>query len=204
MNRGRIFLLSILLTAVAAVAFAQQAPLTSNPGGQQGDNPGIERRTAPGRGSELSEKKREEVMKKIEAVRIWRLTEELKLDQGTAAKLSAFLSTFDQQRKTVLREQVTIMKDLRHAVNTPKSDEAKLKAALEKLEKNHSAMQELKEKEFNGLKEILTIEQQARFVLFQQKFQHEMRKMLEGARAGGQDRPGMGPGVRQGSPPENR
>jgi Spy/CpxP family protein refolding chaperone len=204
MNGGRIFLLSILLTAGAAVAFAQQAPPPPNSGGQKNDDPGIESQPAPRRGGELSEKKREEVMKKIETVRIWRLTEELNLDQGTAAKLSAFLGTFDQPRKTILREQVTIMRDLRRAVNTSKPDEAKLKAALERLEKNRYAIQELKEKEFNGLKDILTIEQQARFVLFQQNFQHEMRRMLEGARAGGQRRPGTGPGGRQDSPPENR
>jgi Spy/CpxP family protein refolding chaperone len=189
MHAAKIFFLATVLIASAALAVAQQSPPLMM-ADRQGDDMALDDSAPAGRGNKLDEKKREDVLKKIEAVRIWRLTEELKLDQATAAKLSAFLSSFDQQRKTVLREQVTTMRDLRRAVNTSKPDEAKLRATLEKLEKNQYAMQGLKEKEFNGLKEILTTEQQARFALFQEKFRHEMRKMLEGARAaGGQGRP---------------
>jgi len=206
MNAVRIFFMATVLTASATIAFAQQAP-SKIPDHRQSDDMASDDSALTGPDAKLAEKKREEVIKKVEAVRIWRLTEELKLDQATAVKLSAFLSSFDQQRKTILREQVAGMKELRRTVNTSKPDEVKLKSALEKLEKNHYAMQGLREKEFNGLKDILTTEQQARFVLFQQRFQHEMRRMLEGARTGGQGRPDMGPGNRpyeSGSPSSDR
>jgi Spy/CpxP family protein refolding chaperone len=188
MHATKIFFLLTVLIISATIGFAQQSPPPMM-ADRQGADTALDDSAPAGRGNKLDEKKREDVLKKIEAVRIWRLTEELKLDQATAAKLSAFLSSFDQQRKTILREQVTTMRDLRRAVSASKPDEAKLKAALEKLEKNHYAMQGLKEKEFSGLKDILTPEQQARFALFQEKFRHEMRKMLEGARTGGQGRP---------------
>ena len=58
---------------------------------------------------------------------------------------------------------------------------------LEKLEKNRQEMQGLKDQELKGLKDILTIEQQARFLIFQHEFQREMRDMISGAR-------GKGPG----------
>ena len=184
-----------LLTAAAIIyaapsAFAQQAV----PSGRNDDAMGFDNQ--PGRGGP-SEKKREEVRKKIEAVRIWRLTEELKLDENTAAKLSAFLSSFDQQRRDIVREQMATMRELRRALKASKPDEAKLKAALDKLEKNRHAMEDIRDKERAGLKNILTTEQQARFLIFQQEFRREMQRMIAGARGNG---PGGGRGQMSGGP----
>jgi Spy/CpxP family protein refolding chaperone len=96
------------------------------------------------------------------------------------------------------------MRTLRRALKTTKPDETKLKATLEKLVQNRHAMDELRDKEISGLKDILTIEQQARFVIFQQEFRHEMLGMISGARGGGgpgRGRMGQVPG---GVPSENR
>ena len=117
----------------------------------------------------------------------------MKLDTNTSAKISSVLSSFDQQRRDIMREQMTTMRDIRFSLRSSKPDESKLKTALEKLEKNHRAVQELREKEFRALKDILTIEQQTRYLLFQQDFQREMRGMIAGARGGGQGM-GSGPG----------
>ena len=193
---GRFILLmsaAILFTA-APGAFAQQDPARDE------DMTGLENR--PGRGGAMSEQKREEVRKKIEAVRIWRLTETLKLDTATSAKLAPLLNAYDRQRKEIMREQMETMKALRRALKTSKPDEAKLKAALEKLVQNRHAMDELRDKEISGLKDILTIEQQARFVLFQHEFRREMLGMIAGAHEGGPGPGRKGEGRRQGGPLE--
>ncbi len=206
MRTRRIF---ILLTAAAVIcsavpAFAQQAA----PGGRFDDMPGFDNQ--PGRGGRLSEEKREEIRKKIEAVRIWKLTEALKLDENTAAKLSAFLSTVDQHRRDIMREQMETMRELRQTLSTGKPEEPKLKAAIDKLEKNRHAMAEIRSKEIAGLKNILTTEQQARFLIFQQEFRRDIQRMISGARGNGPGRGGMragqghgpGPGPRMGVSPE--
>ena len=167
------------------------------PGGPYDDGMGYESAGQPGRGRPMSEKKREEIRKKIEAVRIWRLTEALDLDAGTSAKLSSFLNTFDQQRQIILQEQMENMRTLRLILNSPKPDEAKLKSLLEKNENSHRAMQDVRSKEISGLKNILTIEQQARYLIFQQEFQREMRGMISGVRGRGQSKEGESAG-----PPE--
>ena len=74
------------------------------------------------------------------------------------------------------------MRALREILKVQKPDEAKIKPLLAKLEGNHGAMQGIRTEELKGLKEILTIEQQARFLVFQQEFQHNMRRMIAGAR----------------------
>lgn len=163
----------------AALASARQGPATD----RQEEIAEFDNPRAPG--DEPSEERREEVMKKIEAVRIWRLTEALKLDAPTSAKLSALLGTIDQQKKDIVREQMTAMRELRRMLDSPKPDESKIQTTLDRLETNRLAMQALRNREMSGVKEILTIEQQARFLLFQQAFRREMQGMIANARRGG-------------------
>ena len=80
------------------------------------------------------------------------------------------------------------MRELRVLLKAPKIDEISIKIDLDKLLKNQHAMQELRDKEYSGLKDILTIEQQARFVLFQQEFRHEIQRMIANARSGNRSR----------------
>lgn len=181
MNAVKIFLMAALMTAVTMTAFGQQKSSPIKPGSQYNDK-SIETAGQSGRGGQMSGKRREEVRRKIEAVRIWRLNEELKLDPDTSAKLSSLLSSFGRQRRDIRRVQMRTMRTLRLAVKSQKPDESKIKADLEKLEKNRDAMQELKNNELRELKKILTIEQQARYVVFQKEFMREMRGMINDAR----------------------
>ncbi len=177
MKRIRILALFIAAAAVfaATVSFAEQGPP---------DEPmGFDKRSS--RGDAPSEEKREAIRKKIETVKIWRLTEALKLDPNAAAKLSAFLSSFDARRRDITHAQMSDMRELRSSLKSAKPSEAKLRATLEKLEKNHHDMQELRDREWKGLKEMLTVEQQARYLIFQLEFQREMRDMIAGARRTG-------------------
>lgn len=194
MKKLTIVFMVLMLTAVTINAFGQQKPATVQSGGQYDDgmngaNPG-----RPGRNGPLTEENREAVRKKIEVVRIWRLTDALRLDTNTSAKLSSLLSSFDQQRRSVQRQQMMTMRTLRLAIQSPKPDESSIRTALEALEKNHLAMQELRNNEMSGLKNILTFEQQARYVVFQQEFMSEMRGMIHGARSYGYGGDGVGPG----------
>jgi Spy/CpxP family protein refolding chaperone len=182
-----------LMCAATTASFAQQAP----PGGLSDDG------TTYGRGNAPSEEKREAIRRKIEAVRIWKLTEALNLDTATSAKLASFLGSMDQQRMGILRDQMMTMRELRRSLQNPKPDEKSLKVSLDRLGKNRLAMHELREKELSGLKDILTIEQQARYVIFQQEFQREMREIIAGARGkGGSGRGSTGNGP--GEPPASK
>ena len=200
MNAVKIFLMAVLLIAFTISAFGQQRPASSQPGGQNNDTMDAGNPGQPGRGGPMSEEKREEVRKKIDAVRIWRLTETLKLDSGTSAKLSSLLSSVDHQRRNIVREQTGTINILKLAVQSPKPDESKIKISLEKLEKNRHAMQELSNSEMSELKKILTIEQQARYVVFQHDFNHEMRGMIRSAYGN----PGAGSGAAKGGQGQTR
>ena len=49
------------------------------------------------------------------------------------------------------------MREMRVFLKSPKIDETRVKDDLDKLQKNQHSMQELRDKEFSGLNDILTI-----------------------------------------------
>jgi len=175
----------VMLTSVTQTAFGQQKPASMPSAAQHDNGMNVDRAGQSNPGEPLSEEKRAEIRKKIEVVRIWRLTETLKLDAGTSAKLSSLLSSLDQQRRDIQREQMETMRTLRLSLNSPKPVESIIKIDLDKLEKNQRAMQELRNNELNSIKNLLTIEQRARYVIFQHDFMREMRGMIHSARGSG-------------------
>jgi Spy/CpxP family protein refolding chaperone len=180
-----IVLTALVFASAGAPALAQQRQMQGPPDEADVDS-------GQGRGGPPSQEKREELRKRIEAIRIWRLTEALKLDEKTSAKFFPVLSSLTQRRHELLRENMETERELRLFLEVGKPDEKKIKAALDKMEKNHHEMMKLTEKEIEATKDYLTVEQQARYYLFQQDFQREMRRKMAGARGAGQ-----GPG-RQG------
>lgn len=187
MGNSSKILTSMIIAALACIAspsvYAQQMRDT--------DTMGYENPAGPG--GRPSIEKQEQIRKRVEMIKLWRLTEALKLDQETSAKLAALLNSCEQQRGAIFRERRETMQNLRAAVNVRKPDEEKLSPLLEKLEANHHASQELIEKEWKGVQDILTTEQRARFVIFQQDFRRDLHRMISGAREGRQGRGSAGP-----------
>ncbi|HLE42036.1 MAG TPA: hypothetical protein VI956_11060 [Nitrospirota bacterium] len=185
-----ISILAVVLALLGIPVFAQR----QMPGPLPDDRRVEEGEFAPdqGGGGPPSGERREEIRKKIEAIRIWRLTDELKLDEKTAARFFPVLSSLTQRRHELLRENMETERELRLYLEAGRPDEKKIKTALDKMEKIHHEMTRLTEKEIDATKEYLTVEQQARYYLFQQDFQREMREMISGARGGGQGQRGPG------------
>lgn len=139
-----------------------------------------------------SKEQMEKVRKRIETLRMWRLTDVLNLDEKTSTQVFPLLSKYDRKRTEVEQSLRSSMKELRESLKEKR--EGSLKNILDKLEENHKAHQRIKEEEWAELKKILTIEQQAKFILFQQEFEREIRKIIAEARERrherfGKDRP---------------
>lgn len=214
--RRQIALLAIILAAIALPASAQQR-MTDQPGGGQRSG---DFAAGPGpRGNRPTEEQREAVRKKMEAVRIARLTEELQLDEKTAIKFIPAITAIDLKRRAIFRENEQAVQQLRALLNAPQPDEGALKATIQKILKNRDEINALRLKEVDAARDHLTVKQQARYMLFNQEFRQEMRGMVEDARGGRTGRnpdgrkpgqgmapgrgPGQGPGM-GGSPPESK
>ena len=99
MKGARLAIVAAALIVAGVPVYAQQAP--GQMGGQYQNEPGPNNPQGPG-GPDA--KKREEVRKKIETVRMWRLTEELKLDEKISTRLASFLSALDEKRRGLMQE----------------------------------------------------------------------------------------------------
>lgn len=190
MKRLQTAIFVVILIMSSFVAAEERTPQPfERPAGQGMDD-------MSGPSGSLSAKQREEVRKKIEAIRVWRMTEALKLDEKTAAKFMPIISSIEQRRAELMQEQMQAMRELRQGLASGRPDEKRLKAALEKIERNYRDIMKLREKEIEAAKDYLSIEQQARFLVFQHEFQREMRSIINRARGGrgmgGMRGPGMG------------
>jgi Spy/CpxP family protein refolding chaperone len=183
MERFSRTLAMVALSACIATVAAAQQPAPPLPGGGPGD-------------ARPTEQQREEVRKKVEAVRLARLTEVLQLDEKTAAKFIPAVTAIDQKRRTLVKENQETLRELKIMLHAAPPDEAKLKVAIAAIDKNRREIFSLRDKEFAVAKDNLTVTQMARYILFNQEFQQEMRGMVEGAR--GSRRGGMGPGPGKG------
>ena len=201
MNRiVRGIIMTVFLAATAASAIAQQqAP------GPRKDRP--------------SEEQREAVRKKMDTVRIVRLTETLKLDEHTAAAFIPIITVMEQKRRDLMKANQEIMREMRLLLNASPPDEGKLKAAISRIERNRKEIANQRDREFDAARNKLTVAQMARYIIFNQEFQQEMRGMLDEARGGRTGKnpdgrkpgqrmapghgPGQGPGM-AGGPPESR
>jgi len=174
----------------------------------------IAQQQAPGpRKDRPSEEQREAVRRKMDAVRIARLTETLKLDEKTAAAFIPVITALEQKRRELMKENRHIMQEMRLLLQASPPDEGKLKTAISRIGKNRQAIAAQRDKELDAARSHLTIVQTAHYIIFNQEFQQEMRGMLDEARGGHPGRnpngrgpgrgPGQGPGM-VGNPPENR
>jgi len=117
---------------------------------------------------------------RIETLRMWKLTKAIDLDEKSSAELFPILNRYDRQRREIENALWSGMKDLRESLRGSRTE--RLKDIIERLEHNHMALQRVNDEERAELKRILTVEQQAKFILFQHEFNKEIRRTIAEAR----------------------
>jgi len=135
--------------------------------------------------------RREEIKKKIRVLRAYTLTEELGLDEKTAARLFPVLAKWDDVTDKLLVQRVDLARQLRAA------DQLKDPRAIERLiddaVANQKAFWDLEDKRLAELRKILSPAQTARLLVvlpeFERKIQNQLRRAIQkpGRQAG---RPG--------------
>jgi Spy/CpxP family protein refolding chaperone len=170
--------------AVVVLGFAQGA--TAQPrrgGGGSAAGAGERRGTAPAGALE----RREQIKKKIRAMRAYTLTEELSLDEPTAGKLFPMLSRYDDETDRLLEKRVDVQRRLRHAdsLRDPRAVERLIDEAVA----NQRAFWDLEEKRVADLRKILTPVQAAKLLVvlpaIERKIQNQLRKAIVQRRTGG-------------------
>ncbi|MCX5885559.1 MAG: hypothetical protein NT096_06590 [Proteobacteria bacterium] len=166
------FIIISLVLGIWPLSQASQPlpPVERQPSFQQ------ERRNLP------SAEERERVRKRIDLIRMWRLTEDLNLDEETGSKLFPLLRQYEEKRRDLAKKREELIFALKAQLKTGQPHEDGIKGILKKWEEIRAEEQDVNRKEKEDLKGILSIEQQAKYLLFQQEFTKEMRRMIADVR----------------------
>jgi len=134
---------------------------------------------------------REEIAKRIELIRMWKLTEALDLDEEAAARFFPVLNEHESKIREVADTKRGIERELRKALNSetvsPKEDLIDLMQQIVNLDQT---INELKLKEVEAVSKVLSQEQLVTFIRFNLEFQRRIRKMIH------EMKPGRGKGGR--------
>lgn len=113
----------------------------------------------------------------IEKVRIYRLTRELDLTTEQAVELFPKLNELQKIDREFRNQQQEIIEDLRELVGESAPD----KEIIRSLSRYEDIFRERLERQINKMKEIrkmLSPSQQAKFIIFQDEFEREIREMI--------------------------
>lgn len=116
----------------------------------------------------------EKIRQKMEFLRNWKLMDELKLDEAAASKFFSTLKSYDERDRKLMDEGFDLVKQLKNAIDQGKNNEKELQSLINKMRANLEAQQNLKLQRLDAVKGLLTIEQQAKYVLFELNFKREM------------------------------
>jgi Spy/CpxP family protein refolding chaperone len=117
------------------------------------------------------------VRKRIESMKMWKLTKDLDLDEATSAKLFPIINKYDKKKADIYENLRTRMQEIKTSLDDKKTDQ--LKDLIVKVEENRKALQGVTDEEWAEVKRVLTIEQQAKFILSRQEFGRQMRGLIE-------------------------
>ena len=122
-----------------------------------------------------------EVLDQMRAMRMWRLTEELKLDQATAAKVFPLLAEYDDKAREIARERGEVAREVKEQVRSGKTDNRRLQVLIDRLLANQSRRKALEDERFKSLRSFLTPLQQAKLLLLLPRLEDDFRRRIRDA-----------------------
>lgn len=138
--------------------------------------------------------RREEIKKRIRAMRAYTLTEELKLGPEVAGQLFPLLARYDDETDKLLEKRVEVQRRLRRAeaIRDPRAVDRLIDEALA----NQRAFRDLEDRRLAELRKILTPFQTAKLLVvlpeFERRIQNQLRKAI-GQRPGAAGGPRRAP-----------
>lgn len=117
----------------------------------------------------------------IENVRIYRLTQELDLTTEQAAKFFPQLNELRKIEQNFQKERMATLRELKDLVKSNDST-AKITKAIKRYEAVQEQRATAQIKKTEEIKQVLTPLQQAKYLIFQEEFEREIREMIKEVR----------------------
>jgi Spy/CpxP family protein refolding chaperone len=161
--RPRLLLLLLGLSVLPHLALAQ-APGGPHPEGPRGEGPWRER---------------------ARMFLVLRIADALKLNDADALKVSNVIRQSDEHRQELVKQRQGLEDKLREALAKQPEDTAEITKLISQGNEIDQKLALVPEDSFHELQKILTVDQQARLMLFRRQLQGEIRGALAGRHSGG-------------------
>jgi hypothetical protein len=124
----------------------------------------------------------EDVRELVHAYRVWKLTDVLDLSEEQMPVFYSKIRDIDRMEAEILKDQRRVVQHLRDILDDEKVDEQRLGEALEE----HRALRLKRIEEVGRLRDeaetMLSAQQRARYVVFDQEFRSDIRNIIQKAR----------------------
>lgn len=175
----KLLLTSLLATALlTGVAMAEPpGPPPHGPHGPGGMGPGPGGPGGPG-----GEHHRAQMQQKMKEMRAQLLRREAGLDEASAQKAEKVLDGFDAERQKGHRDVGEARRGLAELAQSDSKDEGAYKKALDALVAANRAQQDLRGRELDELRKVLSQRETAKVILSLERMQQMMRQEMKKAR----------------------
>lgn len=126
----------------------------------------------------LDLEKREEIRERIETLRVWRMIEFLDLRPEQSDEFLPLLHKFKKTQKDLEMARRKLFKDLKNELESEEPDEKKIQQILLGLEKNREELEKERKIFLINSRKTLTLIQEARLLLFEQRFERELKETI--------------------------
>ena len=124
----------------------------------------------------------ERVLERINTVRLLKMIDALGLEKETAAKLASISNKYCETRKSLLRNMRKDLDALRQILKKGRPDESELKELVGQVKSLKKELADLKLHQMDEEMNLLTHEQQARYLIFKVDFHKEMHGLIQDIR----------------------
>ncbi len=110
------------------------------------------------------------------------MTEDLELTEDQGAILFPFFRGLNEERKTLNNERGRVMRELRATLEGENPDHGVIGGLVNRLEELRAGDRVLEDREFKRIRDVLNPELVARYIVFRQDFEREIREVILRAR----------------------
>lgn len=118
----------------------------------------------------------------IETIRIWKMTEALELTEDQAARLFPKMAQLEASRREFHVRQRALRDELAEILKQRPLRDQEIRARIEELDRAEADFRGRERAVRAELRSILSLEQQARLTLFEDRFEMEMRRTIQDLR----------------------
>ncbi|MBI4607403.1 MAG: hypothetical protein HY726_00155 [Candidatus Rokubacteria bacterium] len=125
---------------------------------------------------------RQQAEKRLESLYLVQLADALRLSDEQVARVAARVRRADDQRRMWLQERRRVVQDLEELLKRGQSDPKAYEEKIARWEQVEVQLALWRKNLLNELRSVLTAEQQAKFVMFDESFAASVRELLRSLR----------------------